>query len=165
MPTSIEEFAEEHADLLFAMGVASGVMFVTSLVAVPWMLARIPADYFVRESSPWDESDHRWIIKVIRRGVKNLLGAMLFLAGLAMVGLPGQGLLTMLIGLSLLDFPGKRRLELNLIRRPKVHRAINWLRAKQGRQPLILDVPPAMESKVVPPHTEPDAGHPTGSMS
>jgi hypothetical protein len=57
-------------------------------------------------------------------------------------GVPGQGLLTILIGVMLLDFPGKRRLERWLLRRRGVLAAINKVRARYGRPPLVLDAPP-----------------------
>jgi len=57
---------------------------------------------------------------------------------LAMLVLPGQGLLTMFISLMLLDFPGKRRLEQSIVRRPIILRSINWLRERHHRPPLEL---------------------------
>ena len=61
------------------------------------------------------------------------------LAGLAMLVLPGQGLLTMLIGLLLLDFPGKRALERRVVRRPKILAFLNRMRDRRGREPLRLE--------------------------
>jgi hypothetical protein len=60
------------------------------------------------------------------------------LAGVAMLVLPGQGLLTLLMGFLLVDFPGKYRLERWLFARPIVRRPINWLRHRAGRVPLQL---------------------------
>lgn len=121
------------------MGVASVVMFVGSLLAVPWLLARMPADYFVRDRPRRDGGNRRWWWWLIGHLAKNLVGVILVLAGVAMLVLPGQGVLTMLIGLSLLDFPGKRACELNLIRRPHVLKAVNWLRQKAGQPPLLVE--------------------------
>ena len=42
----------------------------------------------------------------------------------------------LLIGLLLLEFPGKRRIELALVRRPQIAEALNWLRRKTGHPPL-----------------------------
>ncbi len=58
---------------------------------------------------------------------------------MSLPGIPGQGLLTILLGVMLLDFPGKRRLEFKIISRPKVFRAINRLRARFDKPPLVLD--------------------------
>ena len=62
----------------------------------------------------------------------------LVLMGLAMLVLPGQGVLTLLIGISLLDFPGKRKLEKKIVRAPTVHRAIDAIRRRAGQPPLLL---------------------------
>jgi hypothetical protein len=67
---------------------------------------------------------------------KNLLALTLIAGGIAMLLLPGQGLLTILIGVMLLDFPGKYPLERRIVQQPKVLQTINWLRAKGNRPPL-----------------------------
>jgi hypothetical protein len=67
---------------------------------------------------------------------KNLLGALLMLAGIAMLVLPGQGLLTMFVGFLLIDFPGKYRFEKWLMARSYLIRPINWLRRRRNRPPL-----------------------------
>jgi hypothetical protein len=71
---------------------------------------------------------------------KNLLGAALVVVGavLSLPGVPGQGLLTILVGLLLCDLPGKRALVLAVVRRPAVRGAIDRLRARFGRAPLAL---------------------------
>jgi len=70
--------------------------------------------------------------------VKNILGFVLLLAGiiLALPLVPGPGILTILLGLALLDLPGKRRLERWIVARPTVFSALNKLRVKHGRPPL-----------------------------
>lgn len=71
---------------------------------------------------------------------KNALGALLLVLGAAMLVLPGQGLLTILVGLLLIDFPGKYRLERRLLGGPRVLRAINALRERWKKPP--LEIPP-----------------------
>ena len=58
--------------------------------------------------------------------------------GLILLVLPGQGLLTILIGLLLLDFPGKRAVELKLVRRPGIAAFLNRMRARHGRPPFVV---------------------------
>ena len=70
---------------------------------------------------------------------KNLLGGLLVLSGIAMLVLPGQGLLTIAMGLLLMDFPGKHRLERRIVRTRPVLRSINWLRRKAHKNPLKID--------------------------
>lgn len=128
-----------HEDLVTWLGILSVVGFVASLVLLPWGIARIPDDYFAGPRAPrpaWHDA-HRivfWTIKV----ALNLAGAVLVLAGIAMLVLPGQGILAILVGLMLFDFPGKRRLELWLMRRKQVARAMNWIRKKAGRAPFAV---------------------------
>ena len=71
--------------------------------------------------------------------LKNLVGGILLLGGIAMLVLPGQGLLTMLIGVSLMDFPGKRAIERKLVSRPLILQAINRVRQRFDRPPLLID--------------------------
>ena len=120
---------ETHELVLWSLGGASVFMFVATLVAVPVVVVRIPADYFTRP-----ERGTRLILKrhpalgLVVLILKNLLGLILLVAGIAMLVLPGQGLLTIVIALTLLNFPGKYHLERWVVSRPPVFRAINWIR-------------------------------------
>jgi len=130
-----------HPGLVATLGVASVVMFVLSIAFVPLVLTRLPADYFSRErrerlAEHARNRPFRWLFVV----AKNALGALLVVLGVAMLVLPGQGLLTLLVGLLLADFPGKYRLERRIIGGPRVLRAINALRKRWNKPP--LDVPP-----------------------
>jgi hypothetical protein len=126
---------------LLGVGIASAALAVLSLLALPLLLARIPADYFHgRRRPPAPTGGARWFGRVL----KNVLGGALLLAGIAMLVLPGQGILTILAALVFLDFPGKRRFEQRLVARPHVLNAINRLRARTGHPPLELDPDPPM---------------------
>jgi hypothetical protein len=123
------------------MGVVSVLTFVGTLVVLPFVVARLPADYFVRDRQCHAASrEQHMALRLIVLVVKNVLGLVFVLAGVAMLVLPGQGILTILIGLSLMDFPGKRTLERRFVQQPTVLQAINWMRRKAGQPPLI--VPP-----------------------
>lgn len=124
--------------MLPLVAAASVAMFVASLVAIPWILVRLPADYFdTRVTRHWMRDRHP-LLRAVGLVVKNLAGLMFLAAGIAMLVLPGQGILTILIGVSLLDFPGKRRLEAQLVGQPAVLRGINAIRARFGKPPLTL---------------------------
>jgi hypothetical protein len=113
------------------------VMFVAALILVPWVIVRLPSDYFAPPKR--DRSRYQWrrpVLKTSWRVGKNVAGALLVLVGLPMLPLPGQGLLTILIGVSLMDFPGKYRLERRIVRCRPVLKAVNALRARSGRPPL-----------------------------
>ena len=116
----------------------SFVFFIGTLVAIPFILVRLSADYFdVRVPRPWMQ-DHHPVLRVIGHIVKNVLGTVFLLAGFLMLFLPGQGVLTMLIGISMLDFPGKRKIEAKLIGQPTVLSVINSMRKRRGKPPLVL---------------------------
>ncbi len=125
-------------DTLVRLTVLSLVFFVGSLIAIPYILVRLPADYFdIRVPRPWMENHHP-ILRLIGHVVKNAVGGIFLFVGFLMLFLPGQGILTMLIGVSMLDFPGKRKVEAKLIGQPAVLGAINGMREKFGKPPLIL---------------------------
>jgi hypothetical protein len=125
-------------ETLVALTVLSIVFFVGSLIAIPFILVRLPADFFdVRVPRPWME-DHHPVLRVLGHLVKNAVGVIFLFAGFLMLFLPGQGILTMLIGISMLDFPGKRNVEAKLIGQPAVLNTINGMREKFGKPPLII---------------------------
>lgn len=109
-----------------------------SLAVVTFFVVRIPADYFSTERRPpAGPGGVRLAIAIL----KNLVGVALVLVGivLSLPGIPGQGILTILVGLMLTDLPGVRRLERTLVRRRGVRRALDRIRAKFGREPLKVD--------------------------
>jgi hypothetical protein len=125
-------------DLLRFLFVLSVVSFAASVIAIPMILIRVPEDYFSeRRPRTWFK-DHHPVLRLTALALKNLFGAILLLGGLAMLILPGQGLLTMLIGISLMDFPGKRAIEQSIIGRPLILKSINRIRQRFGRPPLIV---------------------------
>lgn len=128
--------------LLLTIGLFAAT-FLVSLLVIGALLVRLPATFFLdshpRQLWPNRHPVLRWSAKI----VKNLLGIALIVLGavLSLPGVPGQGLLTILVGLILLDFPGKRRLERAILRRPAVLRRVNRLRARFARPALIVDEP------------------------
>ena len=127
--------------LLWATGL-SLLAVLLALAGVPWVVTRLPADYFARpQRKTWRETDEEPLFVIVLGFLKNLLGALLLLLGLIMLVTPGQGVLTMLVGLLLMNFPGKYRLERWLVLRPGVLRGLNWLRHRRDRPP--FEPPPS----------------------
>jgi hypothetical protein len=130
----------EHQVLLTWLSVASLITFIGSLLALPWMVAMIPEDYFLyenRETIPLKQR-HPVIRSLLLVG-KNLLGLILLCGGFLMLFMPGQGLLTMAVGLLLMDYPGKYTLEKRIVSIPSVLTGLNWLRAKRNLPALKVD--------------------------
>lgn len=126
---------------LLWLAFSSVVMFIGTLVAIPFILVRIPPNYFDEAYPHAWMRDHHPILRLLAHLIKNAVGVVFLLAGFAMLFLPGQGVLTMLIGISLLDFPGKRRLERKMIGQPTVLSTINKMREKFGAPPLVIKDP------------------------
>jgi hypothetical protein len=117
------------------------ITFSVSLGVVSLIIVKLPATYF-REDHPRDFWTDKHIgIRAAGVVGKNLLGVILVALGIVMSlpGVPGQGILTILLGVMLLDFPGKRRFERRLISRPSVFRAVNRLRARFGKPDFVVD--------------------------
>ncbi len=131
MVGDILSFFRDHAVLLSWLGGASFLMFVGSLIGVPLVVVRLPEDYLHREHKlVRDWPPYLFLPFMV---IKNTLGILFFLSGIAMLFLPGQGLLTMFIGLVMLDFPRKQILVHRILGSRRVLRVINRLRAKFGK--------------------------------
>lgn len=131
------DWIEHHRTLLWYSGTASVVLFIASILIIPPLIVRIPPDYFAHADRPPSQwAKQMRVVRICILIGKNLLGGLLMIAGLAMLLLPGQGLLTLFVGFLLLDFPGKYRLEKWLIRRRYILGPINWLRTRRHRAPL-----------------------------
>lgn len=126
---ALYQWLEPALPWLTAIGI---VMVLLSMVAIPWLLVSMSEDYFVAPRRDPDRGPVAWMIWVLR----NSLALVLMLAGVLMLVLPGQGLLTILIGIMCGTFPGKYRLERWLVRHHSVYDGINWVRARWGRAPI-----------------------------
>jgi hypothetical protein len=140
LPQALHELILAHETLLWWLAGASLFLFIATLFLVPILVVRLPTDYFThtkRHPLPWRH--HHPFIRAILLAGKNILGSLFLLTGLLMLFLPGQGLLTMVMGIVLLDLPVKYRLQRWLISRGPILRAINWLRRRAGRPLLLVD--------------------------
>ena len=136
------EWAKSHQAILWWMFAGSLALFLLSPIAVGWAVIRLPADYFSqRTRKPLATWRQHPAVRPLILIAKNLVGLVLLIAGIAMLVLPGQGLLTIAVGLVLIDFPGKFRLERWLATRRPVWRSLNWLRKRAGRPELTRPEP------------------------
>lgn len=137
------DFFKEYASLFEWLGILSVVTFAGSLIAIPWIIARLPANYFIRHHQmvAMRHERHPVIAKIIFIA-RNTMGVLLLLAGIAMLVLPGQGIITLLIGVSLMDFRKKHAVVDYLVRRPRVMRMLNWVRQKEQRLPFEFHLDP-----------------------
>jgi len=115
------------------------VSAVVSLLVVGYVLGRLPADFFINHAARGTHVRHP-VLRVLWIASRNLFGYFLIALGavLSLPGVPGQGLLTILMGVILIDFPGKYGVERWFISRRPVLAGVNRLRARLGRPPLVL---------------------------
>lgn len=115
--------------------------FLFNLAIVSIILVKLPADHFSKDKNTRFAAGSHPMLRVLLIVGKNILGVLLVALGvvLSLPGVPGQGLLTILLGIMLLDFPGRDRLEQKLLSRPAIVNTINRLRERFGKPPLQLD--------------------------
>ena len=131
------EFVRHHEDLFLWLTIASVIFLIVSPLIVSWMVIQLPSDYFsypTRQKYQWDNQ-----VPIIRWGwifLKNIFGVMFVIGGIAMLVLPGQGILTIIVGLFLMDFPYKYKVESWIIKRTVILKTVNRLRVKAKRDTL-----------------------------
>jgi hypothetical protein len=124
-----------HAAIVLGSAVLTTAFGIATVV---W----IPSDHFQpdrpQRTSWWRSQPVLYGTVLV---LKNAVGLVFFALGavMALPLVPGPGLVFMLLGLSLLDFPGKRVLERKLLGIPAVIGFLNRVRARFGRAPLIVD--------------------------
>ena len=130
------DWIQENGNFFYILAALSPLSLIIIAAIAPLVIVRMPENYFT-------ESHRQKVAKpphpVYRYGLlilKNTLGSLFVIAGFLMLFIPGQGLLTMLIGLILMDFPGKYHIERWLVSNTGVLKPLNWLREKKGIPPL-----------------------------
>jgi hypothetical protein len=140
----LDRFSEFVSAITWSKVLIGALIFVGSffinLAIVSFILVKLPADHFSkRRKTKFWSGPRPWLhaAKVIG---KNIGGVLLVALGvvLSLPGVPGQGLLTILLGVMLLDFPGRHRLEQKLLSKPSIVNTINRLRGRFEKPPLEL---------------------------
>ncbi len=144
-PFASELISRARADRV-EIAIGAGVFLASllgSAIGAAVVLCRLPVDHLRRETATAFEGRPRWQ-RVLLKIAKNMIGLFVVVLGVALSlpGVPGQGLLTILVGVMLLDLPGKQRFERRLMTKPSVFTAINAIRARFGRAPLLPPLHP-----------------------
>lgn len=112
-----------------------------SFAAIALVMVKIPENYFSSHYERDFMPGSTWLVRWGAVILKNILGVFLVALGivLSLPGVPGQGFLTIFLGIIMLDIPGKRPWEAKIIKRPSILSTINNLRARYNKPPLVLD--------------------------
>ena len=140
--TNVEELYNKVLQLYGRMG---GAATITIMVAATLLvtvfgfvtLVMLPTNHFV-PCAP--NGRYHPVVRAVLAVVRNLIGGVVLVMGLVMIVpmVPGPGLVFILLGLSLVTFPGKRKLEMRLLRVPSVNKFISRMRARFDRPPFEL---------------------------
>jgi hypothetical protein len=117
------------------------VSLLISFAAIAIVMVKIPPTYFSVDHRREFMTGRHWFVRSAALILKNILGLLLIGVGilLSLPGVPGQGILTILLGLIMLDIPGKRPIEAKIIQQPRVLALVNNLRSRYNKPPLIMD--------------------------
>lgn len=136
----ITELLHNYKNELFIFAWVSIALLIVSIAIIPWIVIKIPNDYFhERNRVRISKSSNHPLIAQLLTGLKNLIGFIFVVLGILMLILPGQGILTILIGLFLMNFPGKYQFERKIVSLPRVLKSLNWIRARANKPPLVVE--------------------------
>ena len=136
LPEMVVDMWSRYQREIWMLGIASAAMLVISAMLIPYLIVRLPADFYAECNHRRRVFQDQPILRILFLVAKNTLGGLLLIAGILMLVLPGQGILTIVAALALLNFPRKRALEMRILHTPAVLKSINWLRQRAGREPL-----------------------------
>ena len=131
--------SENLIDIFFVLGISSIAILIISALSIGYFIKKIQHDYFLNDKRGIpDYKNKNPVFWVITLALKNIIGYCLIMGGILMLVLPGQGLLTILVGLMLSDYPGKFKLEKRIIKTNLILKTINWYRIKSNIPPIIF---------------------------
>lgn len=109
--------------------------FGISIVCIPLLVARLPRNFFQLTAKSNRSNVRKFTLRnAILSLLRNITGFALLLAGIAMLFLPGQGIITIIIALATMSFPLKNELIYKLTRKHSVQQALDWMRKKMKKE-------------------------------
>ncbi len=130
------DFFIKNQDILIYLGIGSFIFFIIMILITPWLVGKIPYDYFVNDKYSMKSASK--ITKLIVNPIRNIFGLILLILGFIMLFTPGQGIITILLAVLVMRFPYKRELEQKIIANKNILKALNWLRDKNNKPHIIV---------------------------
>lgn len=130
---------ENNSYILFYLGIISVLIFIFSIVGLRLFIIAIPSDYFINKKRVSALRDNSILLWVFYKIFKNIIGYIFIAIGLLALVLPGQGILMILIGLMMSDYPKKFDLEKKIIKINTVRKGVNWIRIKSNVEKIKLN--------------------------
>ena len=133
------QFMETHEELIIWVSTISFLTFIGTLISIPLIIIKLPSDYFIKDKNLAHRfCEDRPLLRIILVGLKNIFGLIFLIMGFLMLFIPGQGMITMLIGFSMLDFINMRGPVYKVVKRPSVYKFINRIRENAGKKSIEL---------------------------
>lgn len=133
-------YIKSNPSIVYILSIVSLVSFLSSLIIIPIIIIKMPSDYFHISHKEYVKKRVKHpALRIVVHIIKNVLGSVFILFGFVMLFIPGQGILTTLLGITLLDFPFKRSIEIKIISQPNVYMLVNKIRLKAGKGELLLE--------------------------
>ena len=134
----MRESIQAYKWIIGSMAGASVFALVVTLIVLPFVIVKLRPDYFATpRRRPGPMRERYPLLLALLAGLKNLVGALFVISGVVMLLTPGQGLLSILVGLTMVNYPGKFRFEQRIASSRHIWRAMNWIRSKGRAAPLI----------------------------
>ncbi len=133
----MQSFLDTYGYIATWLGIISGFTFFLSLLLIPLFINRLDSNFFLhlhKNKKKKNKHEHPLMFMLLRI-LRYSVGVFLISAGILMLFLPGQGLLTIIIGIALLDFPAKRALTGRILSCQKIQKSLNWIREKGAKSP------------------------------
>ena len=132
--TQVLDWLYANTLIISFFAAASITLLAVTVLATPWVVSRLPSDYLLRRlDGPRLKGFGRKLLGLLR----GFIGLLIVLLGLIMMITPGPGVVMMLLGISVAEFPGKNRLLVYLATRPSVLASLNWMRRRHDKPPFI----------------------------
>ena len=125
---------DDCQQILTYLSASSLLMLILSALGLPWLIGRLPSDFFLQKAN----TPRRSFFCTLKFVIRNLMALLLLIAGVAMLLLPGQGLLCIVMALALSDLPCKWRVMQHLVSTPSLSAVLNWIRQSRGKPPFEL---------------------------
>ena len=119
-----------YQGILIYVSLLSIFLFIISIIVTPIIICKIPHNYFIKEKKR---------ISIFKKIIKNIFGIFFLIIGFVFLFTPGQGILTILIGIIFLDFPNKKNLQMKFIKKYKIIKPLNYIRRKFNKKEFILN--------------------------
>ena len=143
LPTIFQTISELASQYFVWLLLVSGLLFAGSLTIAWLLILRLPADYLCRpDTTNCHQKQTSNLLHFLRKLIQNCVGFALLICGFVMLFTPGQGLLFMLLGVTLMDIPYKHKITRHLARRKGILKIINRIRSKRGKQVLTTEPQP-----------------------